>query len=512
MLRKQKPIRFAIICGIVTLLGGWLRIFFISEPLWIDELHTGWVVAGETSSVFHRCAIGNQTPIYFFLVHFIGLLTGISELSLRIPSLICGMASIFLAGRFVFSFSNQIVPAIIASILVAIDSWFLFWSVEARPYACLQLIAIVQTWLLGHELGMPADSRRTSVRLILLTAALPLCHLSAAALILVQSIFVLFFASKQARNRIFVSFGISTILGLLATPVLLQVLNNKNDWSETSNSATLAYQTSPLLASSVIAIVSWSLHRFKRNETEHLNDTTVLPLVSTCVIGTVGLAVLLSSTGLLPIASPRYLAAALALSPVFIGLALSNASQNLKFIGPIVLTCAVSLNPIALALLKQQSVSYRHEDWKSAIGRLNETADENQPLVFLFANLYEDRHITKNSAEKFQEYLSFPLNSIYPIRQNAQVTPMPSLTESCWQETHLKAILEHGQAQIIARVPDYDFQQRIIRELAHLAKQNQIDLEIRLEHEPQNLLKLANIEVKQKARGSGTNQADDADR
>lgn len=64
------------------------------ESLWLDELHTSWVVADEWSQIAARAQAGNQSPAYFYLVKLTVKLLGqlpiaaSQETALRLPSMI----------------------------------------------------------------------------------------------------------------------------------------------------------------------------------------------------------------------------------------------------------------------------------------------------------------------------------------------------------------------------------------------------------------------------------------
>ena len=73
-------------------LAFWLRIVQVGESLWLDELHTAWVVADGTQQLVPRAAIGNQSPVYFALVWPFTKLAGMSEFWLRLPSVLAGVA------------------------------------------------------------------------------------------------------------------------------------------------------------------------------------------------------------------------------------------------------------------------------------------------------------------------------------------------------------------------------------------------------------------------------------
>jgi 4-amino-4-deoxy-L-arabinose transferase-like glycosyltransferase len=87
----------------ILALGAFLRLWQAGESLWIDELHTSWVVSGKLSEVLPRAAMGNQSPLYFWGMWLLVQVTGQSEWTLRLPSLLAGIALpaavYFLVGR-----------------------------------------------------------------------------------------------------------------------------------------------------------------------------------------------------------------------------------------------------------------------------------------------------------------------------------------------------------------------------------------------------------------------------
>src|SRR4051812_8328797 len=78
--------------GLIPLAGLGLRLTNISESLWLDELHPGWVVKGEWGDVAPRAQIGNQSPLWLYAVKVVTTLRGESEFTLRLLSLLAGTA------------------------------------------------------------------------------------------------------------------------------------------------------------------------------------------------------------------------------------------------------------------------------------------------------------------------------------------------------------------------------------------------------------------------------------
>ena len=89
--------------ALVLAAGCWIRWKIATgELLWLDELHTGWVVGGSFEQALTRSAQGNQAPLFFGLVWSAIQWLGTSELSLRLVSLLAALLAMVMAARFVW--------------------------------------------------------------------------------------------------------------------------------------------------------------------------------------------------------------------------------------------------------------------------------------------------------------------------------------------------------------------------------------------------------------------------
>lgn len=127
-----------------ALILGLLRFVRLSTwSLWIDESLT-W------TDVHHGIVGGEiQNPFGYRLVEWtVALLGGVaSEFSLRLLPAIAGWACIPVA---YFAFRNLFGArrAAVASLLVAVSSWHLYWSQNARFYTLAQLTTLLGAWIL----------------------------------------------------------------------------------------------------------------------------------------------------------------------------------------------------------------------------------------------------------------------------------------------------------------------------------------------------------------------------
>ncbi len=132
-----------IVVTVVTLAGLVLRAYDLGHPFWLDELHTSWCASGPWDEVAFRASEGNQPPPYFWLAWLITAGKGGGEMLLRLPSLLAGMLLIPASYWVGFRLSGYRLAGCLAAALVAFDPWFINFSQEARCYALVQLLAVL---------------------------------------------------------------------------------------------------------------------------------------------------------------------------------------------------------------------------------------------------------------------------------------------------------------------------------------------------------------------------------
>src|SRR5436190_2303547 len=135
-----------LILAAITLLAAVFRVWQVNESLWVDELHTSWCLQAGFGNVAQRAAEGNQSPLYFWLLWGITRVLGESEITLRLPSLLAGMALPGIAWLLVRRLDlgeRTFLAAVLAALLVCVDHTSIFYCTEARPYALVELASTV---------------------------------------------------------------------------------------------------------------------------------------------------------------------------------------------------------------------------------------------------------------------------------------------------------------------------------------------------------------------------------
>ena len=68
----------------ICLVAAALRIPPLRDSLWLDELHTAWCAIGPLDEVAERAAMGNQSPVFYWLEWLLIEILGASESTLRL--------------------------------------------------------------------------------------------------------------------------------------------------------------------------------------------------------------------------------------------------------------------------------------------------------------------------------------------------------------------------------------------------------------------------------------------
>jgi mannosyltransferase len=128
----------------LTALAAALRLPTLgSQSLWLDEVLTGRLARGSLGDLLHQVAEQEANPPLFYLVEWLWTrLAGTSELALRLPSAVCGIALVPVAyaiGRRL----GQPRAAVALAALVAVHPLLVYYSQEARGYAAVALACAV---------------------------------------------------------------------------------------------------------------------------------------------------------------------------------------------------------------------------------------------------------------------------------------------------------------------------------------------------------------------------------
>jgi len=131
---------FTVVAGIA---GLTFRLYGFNRSLWLDEFGTLWAVEGSFSQLLERVdAFQGQSAFYYLLAWIFVHSIGESEFTLRVLSLILGLATIY--GIYVLGdFLHGKNVGLVSASLLCLSSSMVQSSSEARPYALALLMAVI---------------------------------------------------------------------------------------------------------------------------------------------------------------------------------------------------------------------------------------------------------------------------------------------------------------------------------------------------------------------------------
>jgi mannosyltransferase len=167
-------------------------------PLWVDEAVTAWLVKLPPIQMFKMLKNIEMTPpLHNCLVYVWSRVFGTSELALRLPSVLFGVASVYMIsrlGRILYDGRT----GLLAAALLAFTPYHITYSQEGRAYSLLIFLTLWSCTLLAQLVQQTSQWRRTGY--VLVTAALLYTHLYAVFVVLAQaSAFLLVLALAREK-------------------------------------------------------------------------------------------------------------------------------------------------------------------------------------------------------------------------------------------------------------------------------------------------------------------------
>jgi hypothetical protein len=146
--------------GIALRLVSYLR----DPSLWNDEASLAAnIVALDFSTLQGKLILHQAAPLgYLWLLKSLTLVLGYGEWVLRLPSLICAIAALFVAFRLAKMFLGPISLAI-AMFGIATTHWLIYYSSELKQYASDSFLCLLLIWLLARYIQLPSRTRLCAI-------------------------------------------------------------------------------------------------------------------------------------------------------------------------------------------------------------------------------------------------------------------------------------------------------------------------------------------------------------
>ena len=204
-------------------IGSFLRIYqFWLPDLWLDEYGTWWVVSASTWSKVAERAIRTQgqSPLYYLVVNLFTGIFGEEVLQLRLPSVVFGILTLFVAFRLATRIFRDQEFVLVAVAVFSLNEQLIWFAQNARPYALALFLTLLSFNFFLHFLQL-----RTAwggALYILTTALLIYSHFLFGFVLIIQ---VVFLALKSGSRQVFSKDWLTCFfsMALLCLPLAAQL-------------------------------------------------------------------------------------------------------------------------------------------------------------------------------------------------------------------------------------------------------------------------------------------------
>ncbi len=375
-LQHSAPFQLMVL-AIITVLGAGLRFYKLGAwSFWGDE----WITVRRATTEF--LGLADLPPVSLAATHYAVETLGVSEWSARLAPALIGIITvplIFLVGRIMF----DSIVGLIASLLLAINPWHIYWSQNARFYTALLLFFTLA--LLFFYLGVLRDRPFYLIlSMVFLALGLKERYLAAffgpIALIYLLAVFLLSFKRPAGLNlrNLLLFFGPLAIAGagLAYSSLILNAetwqtafgfINNDPLWLL---GGVVFYLTVPLVCAS--AFSSFFLLRRKDHAGLLLTAAVVVPLIGIVVLS------------LVMYAANRYIFIALTSVVILAAFAIKELLSRTPLESRLLMYGALAVliaSPMADNFLYYQYQNGNRDDWRSAFSFIQSQAEAGDRVV-----------------------------------------------------------------------------------------------------------------------------------
>ncbi|MHB8860875.1 MAG: glycosyltransferase family 39 protein [Pirellulaceae bacterium] len=455
---RRPPLRGVLWLIPIVALGLWLRCSQARESLWLDELHTSWVVADGLSQIPERAQAGNQSPLYFYLEWGTIALLGHHEWTLRFWSLVAGTVLMAAVGGLVQRWSGSVASGLLAALLVAVQRDCIFYAQEARPYALLQLSAVLHAALFVELWKRPTRVRRMAF--VVGGAWLFYLHYTSVLFLLAEALcLAILYAGQRTPPcyRLRSSLLDGVVFAVLLVPAwqhVLQIAQHRHNWARLLDVwpapglqiAGAIFVLAPVVA---LAAAGWLGLRpaiFRWRSTAGLWTLCWFAVPP-------GLALLSTWSGFAALAMVRYLVASLAGAIVFAALCHARySSGTFRWVLAVALTGGTILSSGMIAQWRHDGrwIGDRHEPWNELVMWLNERWPADPGPLFLCSGLLEDAALQDSADPDLRHYCLFPVNGLYRVTATL-IEPLPTGRHIRLADRPRQLARAHGGVWVVIR-------------------------------------------------------------
>lgn len=436
-IHKQTTIIFALVI-INFLVKG---MFMSSNSLAGDEPFSVYHAQMNTASIIKLLSEGNNPPLYEILLHFWIKIFGITEFSVRFPSLIFSCLTVLVIYKLGIKYLNSRV-ALSASIIFIFSNYHILFAHEARVYAFLGLLTVISMYLfmgIFHDDEINNESgdytrlkNKLTTKFILLAIVNTLIiysHYFGFFVLLIQFLFLLFnfpFLVKHWK-KVFLS---ASIIALLYSPFILLIFNrfiasSGGTWVQAPTGFESIYNmlwvfsNAPVVAVCCITLLVFSLLKYLTHFKNELNN-----IHSGFVIFWFGFIFffMFGVSYWIPMFMDRYLMPAAIAYPLLVGICADYLikTSNYRFVIPVVISLlfVVTVKP---NMTNKRNVRETVEKIKAL--------KTNRTIVYFCPDYFELNFAYYYNIEYFKDYDDNNKNNIYQHLHSENIFPINSFNQ-----------------------------------------------------------------------------------
>jgi hypothetical protein len=420
--------------AVVVVAGAWLRLLGCNAPLWVDELHTAWILSGPWDEIAPRAMIGNQSPAAYWVLWPYAQLVGIHDWSLRLPSIVASIGSLGLVFWLTLRWTGSAAGALVAATALTFEfQSMVVYGSEARVYAVVQFLALAQ--LIVFETLLRTGALKWRIASLLLAWLLFYLHYTTALLFVAEGIawLILICLRKPvayAPLSALADAGLFVVGCLPMLPHLAQIASRRGNWAAFIEipSVVSLWDTLPHHVMLVAILAVWGGMLIWREQT-HCDDKLrkprpqVIALALCWLLVPLVIAWSLNRFDIVRLFFPRYLVVIYPAMGVVLALfvaAIPERHIRVTFAAIAALLLS-TWTPARDYLAYGTVIPLRDEHWPQAIALLNEHEwQPNEPLLFASGLIEAEALKTDEENAALRDYSCYPLYSAYPLRLDPQ--------------------------------------------------------------------------------------------
>lgn len=398
-----------------------------------DEPFSIYIAQLDIISIIEQLSTGNNPPLYEILLHFWIKLFGISEFSVRMPSLLFSCITLIFLFKIGISFFNKRI-ALYVSLIFIFSNYHIIFAHEARVYALMGMLSTISIFYYLKIITLNKSNKWHFYLLILANILLIYSHYFGVFVLLVISIH--FIMNKEMRNKYFKHFFLSIgILIFLYLPNVLVVFNRFIDSSvngtwiqppsgfESIYNMLWSFSNAPVVTVSVVVVLLSALIKTLVKRKIVKSNIIANKLIIIWFVFTFFFMFFISYW--IPVFFDRYLMSVSISFCLLVAIA-SDYLIDKKYVKYIIpsLVCLMFIVTAKPNITNKRNVN-------ETIGKLKELKSEENVIVYFSPSWYDLNFIYYYDNDVFRNYNNknlksnihkyFDENNIYPINNVSQI-------------------------------------------------------------------------------------------